>query len=138
MTYSQSTGILTDKAGLPFAFMFYVKAKLPYPPGHAGNGGGINNRSLQYEHNIGPLCGADENGNGGKYKIGAWCTHGTLGPISAPLTPLADASGSFAWLKGRGGFYIHGPEFSEGCVVQEEPIREAASLSGDTELEVIP
>jgi hypothetical protein len=97
--------------------------------GHAGNGAGLNNPSLQYAHNLGPLpCG--------KYKISAWGTHAQLGPISAPLVPQMDVNG-YAWLRGRGGFYIHGPEFSEGCIVQLEPDRLAMSQSGDCDLTVV-
>lgn len=90
----------------------------------------MNNPAMQWVHNVGPL-------PRGFYKIGAWSTHPVLGPISAPLIPQPDASGSYAWLGGRGGFYIHGPVFSEGCVVQTEPIRLAMSLSGDSDLEVV-
>jgi hypothetical protein len=141
MIYNQTTGILSDNAGVPIAADYYKNAGLPYPPGHAGNGAGYNNPAAQYEHNVGPLPGPDANGNGGLYRIGAWGTHAHLGPISAPLTPLAaptafDPSG-YGWLRGRGGFYCHGPVFSEGCVVQEEPIRLAASRSGDTMLRVV-
>ncbi len=97
---------------------------------HAGNGAGLNNAGMQRVHNVGPL-------PRGLYLIGRFQTHPHLGPLSAPLIPLKDAGGGFAWLFGRGGFYIHGPEFSEGCVVVPEPIRLAMSLSGDTELQVI-
>lgn len=99
--------------------------------GHSGQESGRNNPDAQCVHNFGPL-------PRGRYKIGPWQdSHGHLGPIVAPLTPQPDAAGSFAWLCGRGGFWIHGPELSEGCLVQQEPIRVQMRASGDTDLEVV-
>src|SRR5271170_4147419 len=118
MTYEQATGNLFAADGTLMGV------------GHAGNGTGWNNPADQFQHNVGPL-------PVGHYKIGAWGTHAQLGPISAPLTPQPDESGGYAWLHGRGGFYCHGPVFSEGCIVQEEPVRLAASKSGDTDMFVI-
>lgn len=107
--------------------------------GHAGQGAGRNNPAMQNVHNVGPL-------PRGSYTIGAWATHHILGPVSAPLSPQPDETGSLVWLGGRSGFYIHagafvgGVEFagdSEGCIVQPNPVRLAMSQSGDTALEVV-
>jgi hypothetical protein len=97
--------------------------------GHCGNGEGLNNPDMQGVHNVGPL-------PRGRYKIGKWQAHPVLGVLSAALIPQPD-SGGFAWLEGRGGFYIHGPELSEGCIVQLHNTRFAMSLSGDSDLEVV-
>lgn len=98
--------------------------------GHSGNGEGLNDPDKQCIHNVGPL-------PRGRYKIGKWINHPHLGPLSAPLIPQTDGSGSLAWLCGRGGFWIHGPDFSEGCVVQIHDIRLALSNAGDEFLDVI-
>jgi len=98
--------------------------------GHSGNGDGLNNPDAQCQHNVGPL-------PRGLYKIGPWQTHPRLGPLSAPLIPQPDAQGSFNWLCGRGGFWLHGPELSDGCVVQLHDIRLALSTAGDQFLEVV-
>lgn len=117
-TYYQSTGVLT-RNGVIVGI------------GHSGNGDGRNNPKMQDVHNVGPL-------PRGHYKIGAWQPfHEHLGPIVAPLIPQPDDAGSLAWLLGRGGFYIHGPELSEGCIVQDRPVRQSMMTSGDDDLEVV-
>ena len=103
--------------------------------GHSGNGAGLNNPMMQTEHNVGPL-------PRGRYTFGPWQdSHTHLGPNVSALTPRPDASGSFDWLSGRGGFYCHGPEFSEGCIIQPPDIRAKMKAvmesTGDRELEVI-
>ena len=122
MTYHQSTGELFSDDGMLLG------------TGHAGNGTGLNNPAMQFVHNVGPLpCG--------RYTIGVWGTHSQLGPISAPLIPLPSSNPNapgFNWLKGRGGFYIHGPEFSEGCIVMPEPVRAALAAGTDINLVVVP
>lgn len=87
---------------------------------------------MQFVHNIGPL-------PVGRYKIGAWGTHVQLGPISAPLIPqpVSNAGIEYAWLHGRGGFYIHGPIFSEGCIVMDYGVRLALSKGTDADLTVV-
>jgi len=100
--------------------------------GHSGNGVGLNNPSAQMLHNVGPL-------PRGRYRIGGWCAHPHLGPISAPLIPQPSVPDTFqfAWLGGRGGFYVHGPELSEGCIVQLHDTRVTMALSGDNDIEVV-
>jgi hypothetical protein len=120
MIYHQSTGQLFADDGTTLL-----------GSGHAGNGAGLNNPTMQDVHNVGPLpCG--------RYSVGDFTTHVHLGPLSAPLTPLPDPWGAFTWLRGRGGFYIHGPEFSEGCIVMPEPVRAALAAGSDRTLVVIP
>jgi hypothetical protein len=104
--------------------------------GHAGNGAGLNNPAMQNVIDVGPL-------PRGRYKIAPWIEglrdgdlkH--LGPLTAELIPQPDENGSLDWMLGRGGFYIHGPIFSAGCMAQLEPERVAMSQSGDTDLTVV-
>lgn len=117
-TYNQATRVLSRDGVLISS------------DGHSGNGAGLNNPAMQCVHNVGPL-------PRGRYKIGSWQDyHEHLGPIVAPLIPQPDENGSLAWLCGRGGFYIHGPEFSEGCIIQVRPVRESMRASGDGDLSV--
>lgn len=128
MVYKQSTGELFADAQPGVNRTLGVAELLG--TGHAGNGAGKNNPGMETVHNVGPL-------PVGHYKIGQWGTHAQLGPISAPLIPQPDENGSYAWLYGRGGFYVHGPEFSEGCIVMPEPVRLAMSQGVDQDIEVI-
>lgn len=124
MTYKQSTGEVFNSAGKLLGV------------GHAGNGLGLNNPAMQFVHNVGPL-------PRGHYKLAPWVMEprpaplDKLGPITAELIPQPDEDGSLAWLQGRGGFYFHGPVFSEGCPVQEHDVRLAMSKNGDMDLIVI-
>ena len=119
MIYHQSTGQLFDDAGKFLGV------------GHAGNGAGLNNPAMQYVHDVGPL-------PVGRYKVGAFIDRQGLG-YSARLTPqpVSTAGIEYAWLRGRGGFLMHLPELSEGCIAMERPILLAVSQSGDTDLTVV-
>lgn len=104
--------------------------------GHSGNGAGRDNPNMQNVPDVGPL-------PRGRYKIGPWVMGlrrgplSSLGPVTASLTPVPDANGSTSWMCGRFGFFIHGPELSEGCPVQLLSIREAMARSGDDDFEVV-
>lgn len=118
MIYEQSTGKLFDDQGRLLG------------QGHAGNGAGLNNPDAEDQHNVGPL-------PRGQYTIGTFRDHPTLGPLSAPLTPVADRLTGFNWLHGRGQFWLHGPELSEGCLVQERPVRATVAAMADKTVTVI-
>lgn len=120
MTYKQSTGEMFAADGTLLG------------TGHAGNGAGRNNPTMQWTHNVGPL-------PVGRYTVGLFATHAQLGPWSAPLIPVpAPAPNTpYSWLGGRGGFYIHGPEFSEGCIVLPITVRQQIAGGTDRDLEVI-
>lgn len=101
LTYSQTTGKMTDAEGVVVAV------------GWAGHGEGKNNPAWQHVRNVGPL-------PQGLYRVDPWeDQHPGLGPMVAHLTMVDGES------YGRDGFYIHGPaqdpakygEESHGCIV---------------------
>lgn len=93
-TYHQSTG--------EFFFGPTLLGK-----GHAGNGAGLNNPLLQDKHNVGPL-------PRGRYTILPEQSSPQLGIVAMQLNPHLDNQ-----MFGRSAFFIHAPEFSEGCIVQD-------------------
>jgi RHS repeat-associated protein len=107
-----STGVVTD-----------------YGYGYAGHGYGVNNPSMQSEHNVGPL-------PVGTYLIGPQRDHGKL-KASMRLTPLPQNN-----MYGRSAFLIHGPhqnddrDSSNGCPIFPPNVRNAIGDSGDNLLHV--
>jgi len=86
---------------------------------------------MQDVRNVGPL-------PRGFYTIGAWSMDprpgelAKLGPVTAELDP-DPGNETF----GRSGFFIHGPEFSEGCIVLPHGVRVQLATSSDRRLQVI-
>lgn len=97
-TYRQSTGEILYGANL-------------LGVGHAGNGTGLNNPAAQDQHNVGPL-------PRGRYTIEPEASSSRLGIIAMRLTPNLENE-----MFDRSGFFIHAPDFSEGCIVQQETTR---------------
>lgn len=99
--------------------------------GYSGFGSGLDNPSLEAEHDVGPI-------PRGKWHIDRWDDHhGTKGPCVAVLSPVDHDA------HGRSAFLIHGdnPDVnhsaSHGCIIASRPIRQQLRDSGQTELEVI-
>ena len=126
LTYSQSTGILTDSNGLQLAH------------GWAGHSDGKNNPDAQTMRGVGPL-------PRGTYSIAPWeAMHGHLGPMVAKLIP--DSTNNMRASDGgdRDSFYIHGPstgsnygQESNGCIVLLRADRVTLKNCGDNRLEVV-
>lgn len=118
-TYQQSTGKLSNGSGLTGV-------------GYSGRGEtGLNNPAAEDLVAVGPI-------RRGLYKIGPWeDEHPHLGPIVAPLTPIAHDT------HGRSGFFIHGDNAemnhtaSDGCIILNRLLRLAMRSSGDSELMVV-
>ena len=99
--------------------------------GWAGQGAGENNPAAQNQEGIGPL-------PQGNYTIGSPYDNPHTGPFTMDLTPAPENE-----MFGRSLFRIHGaaktnPELSsEGCIVQQRPVREAIWNEGDRDLQVV-
>lgn len=118
-TYSQSSGVLTDPNGRPFA------------QGYSGNKAGLDNPQMQDTHNVGPL-------PQGEYTIGTLQPlHDRLGEDVLPLEPNPSNQ-----MFGRSGFFLHGDnEFlnhtaSDGCVILPRWVRLRIAESDDKGLRV--
>ncbi|HEY5998128.1 MAG TPA: tlde1 domain-containing protein [bacterium] len=104
--------------------------------GYSGHGLGLNNPTLQFLRNVGPIpqgtwtIGPQQNNTTGS---------GTNLPASMRLTPAADTQ-----TLGRDGFLIHGDNgrgnrsASQGCPVFNRNIRNQIGGSDDNTLVVIP
>jgi type VI secretion system (T6SS) effector TldE1-like protein len=101
--------------------------------GYSGHGEGINNPTLGWESNVGPI-------PAGQWTVGEAVDHPRLGPVAMPLTPNIGTA-----MLGRGGFWIHGDsvefadleEASHGCIIFARSIRESISSDPDRDLTVI-
>jgi hypothetical protein len=100
--------------------------------GYSGHGDGINNPTLDWESNVGPI-------PAGQWTIGEAIDHPTLGPVAMPLIPNIGTA-----MFGRGGFWIHGDsiefagleEASHGCIIFARSLREQISSALDKSLTV--
>ena len=98
LTFSQSSGLITDEAGEHVAL------------GWSGRGEGKDNPAQQDIRCQGPL-------PQGLYRVGTWGQHPRLGPLVAHLEQIEGET------FGRDAFYIHGPssvnygQESMGCIV---------------------
>lgn len=117
-TYQQSTGALTDAAGLVVAH------------GYSGAGEGKNNPVMEAVREVGPI-------PAGQWRIdGPPVNTPTHGPYVLHLQPLGDTHG-------RSAFLIHGDSVarpgtaSKGCIILPRAVREEVWASGDRDLEVI-
>lgn len=117
--YQQSTGKLWSPVGICVG------------RGYAGRDAGKNNPALQNTVKIGPL-------PQGLYTLGAAYTHPHLGPVTMDLTP--DPTNE---MFGRSLFRLHPDAVdhpgaaSEGCIVQDRPVREQVAASPDRQLLVV-
>lgn len=98
--WSQYAGTMTD-----------VESGSVIGLGHAGHDAGRNNPDMEAVHAVGPL-------PKGFYYIEPERSDAVLGIVSMRLTPVPENI-----MYGRAGFFIHAPEFSEGCIVLQTPAR---------------
>ena len=116
--YFSSTGNLYDSNGLVAG------------SGYSGHGEGLNNPSMEADHDIGPI-------PRGLYLISGFFDDPEKGPIVADLTP-EPGTNDF----GRSGFMLHGDNragnksASLGCIVMPHDVRAAVRDSGDRGLKV--
>lgn len=79
----------------------------------------------------------------GLWRLGSPVTHPTLGPVSIPLTFVAEDGQQSPGPFGRSGFYIHGDNkrgngtASTGCIVLDRTIRDFVARSGLRTLVVV-
>jgi hypothetical protein len=118
-TYNSSNGSLAHNGAL-------------VGTGYSGINEGLNNPTLQNEHDIGPI-------PQGYWTVGDFFDDpGGKGPIVCHLTPAEDTDAF-----GRGGFMIHGDNSeadhtaSHGCIILQRAFREQVRDSGDTQLLVV-
>lgn len=118
-TYSQTSGEMVSPDGEVVGI------------GYSGAGPGKNNPAMQDVHNVGP-CPV------GEYTMGAPVNSHVHGPYAIPLDP--DATNE---MFGRDAFMCHGDSIvnpgnaSEGCIIQEHPVRVKMWESEDHRLEVV-
>ncbi len=146
--YSQGTGDLfydfENPKSNPAPFGGYNPGNLPlfyFGNGHAGTGEGWNNPGNQ---NVGSSIGADiyDPANAGPLPQGLY----TIGRLQTNITSRGVRLPNSMWLYpnpgnamfGRGGFLIHGGNYSTGCIILPLDVRKEIGNSWDNCLEVVP